>query len=39
MSLKDYNTIVLFTWEVNDRLKGYLKDNLENTPKKPSSQS
>ena len=33
MSPKHYNTVVLFTWEVNDRLKNYLTTQLEETPK------
>jgi phosphoglycerate dehydrogenase-like enzyme len=33
MSPKHYDTIVLFTWEVNDRLKKYLTTQLDGIPK------
>ncbi|MFX0209131.1 MAG: NAD(P)-dependent oxidoreductase, partial [Candidatus Hodarchaeota archaeon] len=33
MSPKHYDTVVLFTWEVNDRLKNYLTTQLDGTPK------
>ncbi|MFX1508066.1 MAG: NAD(P)-dependent oxidoreductase [Promethearchaeota archaeon] len=33
MSPKHYETVVLFTWEVNDRLKNYLTTQLDGTPK------
>ncbi|UCE12614.1 MAG: hypothetical protein JSV04_10515 [Candidatus Heimdallarchaeota archaeon] len=32
MSSENFDVVVLFTWEVNDRLKGYLKDHLESIP-------
>lgn len=32
MSSKHHDTVVLFTWEVNDRLKKYLKDHLNEIP-------
>ncbi|UCG00285.1 MAG: hypothetical protein JSW11_11620 [Candidatus Heimdallarchaeota archaeon] len=31
MASKYRDTVVLFTWEVNERLKNYLKDNLKDT--------
>jgi len=33
MASKYHETVVLFTWEVNDRLKKYFKTHLEDTPK------
>lgn len=33
MSSNHQDTVVLFTWEVNDRLRKYLKEHLENIPK------